>query len=295
MTGKQTTINHRRGSISNSLALATLIWSITLAQAVVEVGWVQLAWDPNTEPDVAGYRIYYGSPPGKYNQVIDVGDVTTAKIDHLLVGQTYSFHATCYNTAGLESDPSNSVEYLVPSSVPANNQPVADPLTLTTTVNTPIDLLLTGSDPDDDPLTFHVIEPPLHGSLAGDPPQLTYTPDTDYTGLDSFTFVVIDGTLGSDPALVSITVTAIEDPTEPPPPHPAIQIVRLTQTAEGLLIAWTSVPDSTYQLLYKNSLADPEWFPLVDPVVADGPETVLVDPTFDPTNPGRYYGVRLLE
>jgi len=47
---------------------------------------------------------------------------------------------------------------------------------------------------------------PVHGILSGDEPDMLYTPDTGYTGLDSFTFSVSDGEGGSDTAVVTISV-----------------------------------------------------------------------------------------
>jgi hypothetical protein len=49
---------------------------------------------------------------------------------------------------------------------------------------------------------------PDNGTLTGTAPQLYYTPDTGYSGSDSFTFQVTDGTADSSEATVSITVTA---------------------------------------------------------------------------------------
>ncbi|MBI3640554.1 MAG: DNRLRE domain-containing protein, partial [Thaumarchaeota archaeon] len=49
---------------------------------------------------------------------------------------------------------------------------------------------------------------PSHGALSGVAPNLTYTPDSNYHGPDSFTFTTSDGTNTSDPATVSITVNA---------------------------------------------------------------------------------------
>lgn len=46
----------------------------------------------------------------------------------------------------------------------------------------------------------------LHGTLSGTAPALTYTPDSAYTGSDSFTFKVNDGTGDSNTAAVTITV-----------------------------------------------------------------------------------------
>lgn len=75
---------------------------------------VTLAWDANLEPDVAGYRLHYDSPVLPEPIVVDVGKRTSATVTDLLVGESYSFHVTCYNTSGLQSDPSNSVEFTVP-------------------------------------------------------------------------------------------------------------------------------------------------------------------------------------
>jgi hypothetical protein len=65
---------------------------------------------------------------------------------------------------------------------------------------------LTGSDPEDSSLTFSVVDSPAHGELTGTPPNLTYTPDTDFEGNGSFTFKANDGVLDSAPATVSILV-----------------------------------------------------------------------------------------
>jgi len=75
-----------------------------------------------------------------------------------------------------------------------------------------VDITLTASDPDEDPLTYNVVAGPSNGSLSGTPPGLTYAPTENYNGSDSFTFKANDGTVDSDPATVSITVTSVNDP-----------------------------------------------------------------------------------
>jgi hypothetical protein len=72
--------------------------------------------------------------------------------------------------------------------------------------NRPVDIVLTGSDLENDPLAFQIVTTPARGSLAGTPPYVTYTPGTNLTGADSFTFRVNDGGAWSAPATVSITV-----------------------------------------------------------------------------------------
>lgn len=68
-----------------------------------------LAWDANTEPELAGYRIYYGTAPRTYGAPIDVGNVTTYKVQGLTRGQRYYFAATAYDAVGNESGFSNEV------------------------------------------------------------------------------------------------------------------------------------------------------------------------------------------
>jgi hypothetical protein len=72
---------------------------------------VTLIWDASTDPGIAGYRLYYGTASGNYSQHAEVGNATTTTVSNLTVGQTYYFVVTDYNTAGLESLPSNQVSY----------------------------------------------------------------------------------------------------------------------------------------------------------------------------------------
>ena len=70
-----------------------------------------LAWDANTEPNLAGYKVYYGTASHNYGWVLNVGKVTTCTVTGLTDGLTYYFAATAYNTSNLESAPSGEVSY----------------------------------------------------------------------------------------------------------------------------------------------------------------------------------------
>jgi fibronectin type 3 domain-containing protein len=70
---------------------------------------VSLAWDPNTEPDLAGYKVYYGTVSRAQTDSIDVGNATAYTIMGLLEGRTYFFAATAYDRYGRESGLSNEV------------------------------------------------------------------------------------------------------------------------------------------------------------------------------------------
>jgi len=92
-----------------------------------------------------------------------------------------------------------------------NDAPVAVPQSNSVVEDTPAGITLTGTDVDGDVLVFTVETGSAHGSLSGTAPNLTYTPATNYNGPDGFTFKVFDGSTYSEPATVSLTVTAVND------------------------------------------------------------------------------------
>jgi|GEM_PF-2875461 len=95
-----------------------------------------------------------------------------------------------------------------------NDAPVASDDTLTTDEDTPANGTLVATDADGDALTYSIVTQPTNGTVTitdaatGD---FTYTPNADYNGSDSFTFIANDGVLDSNEATVDITVNAVED------------------------------------------------------------------------------------
>lgn len=88
-----------------------------------------------------------------------------------------------------------------------NDAPVADNQSVGTPYQTDLALTLTMSDVDGgSPVTWIIVDLPQHGGLTGTAPNLTYTPDAGYSGSDSFTFKVNDGSADSNVATVTITV-----------------------------------------------------------------------------------------
>lgn len=97
------------------------IWTLIALWAIASFfGMVQgaprvtLAWDANSEPDLSGYKLHYGTTSGAYTETIDVGNSTTATMPNLPSGSTYFFVVTAYNTERLESLPSNEASYTQP-------------------------------------------------------------------------------------------------------------------------------------------------------------------------------------
>jgi hypothetical protein len=92
-----------------------------------------------------------------------------------------------------------------------NAIPIAGPQNITLDEDTDISIVLTGSDQENDPITFIVQTNPEHGEITGTAPDLIYTPSENYNGTDSFTFVTNDGKNNSQPATVTIEVTPVND------------------------------------------------------------------------------------
>jgi ELWxxDGT repeat protein len=72
-------------------------------------------------------------------------------------------------------------------------------------------ITLQGQDPDNDSLTFEIVSGTTSGMLNGSGSSFTYTPASNFSGSDSFTFRVFDGTSYSNVATVSITVVSVND------------------------------------------------------------------------------------
>lgn len=91
--------------------LVFLFWYFFIKDLTLkEVSEAQLSWNPSTEKDVKGYRVYYGDKPrdgecptGGYVEKIDVGNKTSHKIKNLENKKTYYFSVTSYNQSGKES------------------------------------------------------------------------------------------------------------------------------------------------------------------------------------------------
>jgi Fibronectin type III domain len=75
---------------------------------------IPLDWNPNTDPSVAGYNVYYGNASRSYTSVTNVGNTSSAVIGGLVEGRAYYFAVTAYTFDGFESDYSDEIVYVVP-------------------------------------------------------------------------------------------------------------------------------------------------------------------------------------
>jgi Bacterial Ig domain len=114
---------------------------------------------------------------------------------------------------GSFSSPTATVDF----DVHLGARPVALPQNAAVTEDVSQPLTLASTDADGDPRTYTITSPPAHGALTGTPPLLTYVPEANYNGADSFAFTVHDGYQTSLPATVQLAVSSVNDaPTATP-------------------------------------------------------------------------------
>jgi hypothetical protein len=104
----------RHSFLRNSIVIFLILLLTLLFSSIESMAQVKLAWDPNTEPDLAGYQVYYGTASGNYGYSIDVGNVATYTLMGLTQGVTYYIAVTAYDSADNESAYSNEVSYTTP-------------------------------------------------------------------------------------------------------------------------------------------------------------------------------------
>ena len=110
-----------KSTARNFILVSLLLVALLLSWPLDSVAQIRLAWDPNTEPDVAGYQIYYGTSSRNYRYSVDVGNVTTFTIQGLTQGVTYYIALTAYDSADNESDFSNEVSGTITETVSTPN------------------------------------------------------------------------------------------------------------------------------------------------------------------------------
>ncbi len=97
-----------------------LLGAVVMSPTVAFAGSVNFSWLPNSESNIAGYKIYYGTTAGGgYPNFVDINnnipDPNDGRIHgtvtELTNGITYYFVCTAYNDLGVESNYSSEVEY----------------------------------------------------------------------------------------------------------------------------------------------------------------------------------------
>jgi ELWxxDGT repeat protein len=131
-----------------------------------------------------------------------------------------------------------------------NHTPTGIGQTLATFEDTPLTGAVAATDPDDDPLIFSLFNGPANGQLTftvnG---EFTYIPGPNFHGTDSFSFVADDGSGPSEPATVTISVTAVNDA-----PFAMGDFLELPDSGEGeIVLLGTDLETSAENLIFTIS------------------------------------------
>lgn len=101
-------------------SIFTIVLVILMFVGTALAGDIKIAWDANTETDLAGYNVYYGTVARTgvdpkvcnmcgYIAKVPLAKVVTYTLTGLTVGTTYWISLTAFNTSGVESIFSNEV------------------------------------------------------------------------------------------------------------------------------------------------------------------------------------------
>lgn len=108
----------------STISILVVLVSI-FAQSAYAAG-VMVSWAENSESDIAGYRVYYGTASRDYVSSLDAGNYTSIEIDDLNPGGTYYISVTAYDTSGNESDYSEEIQVTVPAESNSQLSPGTD-------------------------------------------------------------------------------------------------------------------------------------------------------------------------
>ncbi len=128
-----------------------------------------------------------------------------------------------------------------------NDLPVADDQLLSVDAGVSLPITLTGSDADGDLLTFTITADPANGAVGGILPNIEYTPNQGFYGVDTIEFVANDGVGNSAIATVTIMVKQPQQTNRPP-----------TITSPAIVNAEDGTPYS-----YDVQATDPDNEPLI--------------------------------
>jgi Ca2+-binding RTX toxin-like protein len=136
-----------------------------------------------------------------------------------------------------------------------DNTPAAANGTLTATEDTTTTGTLLGTDPDSDPLTYSVVQQASKGTLTitnASTGEFTYVPNANQSGRDAFSYKVNDGSQDSNIAVVTMTITAVND--APVAASGTLRINEDTAASTHLLGADVEGDSLTYSIVSNGSL-----------------------------------------
>ena len=186
--------------------------------ATPEAGKITLRWQDNSDNET-GFTVYRQETGGvgsqlattaeDFSELATVPENTTRYEDtSITVGTSYRYAVSANGEEGTsgrttteegttaEPEPTPPAPGPTPPPTPSNTAPVATPQSVSTDEDTAVAITLAGSDEEGDTLSFTVVTGPTQGTLStldAATGEVGYTPESNTSGTDSFTFTVSDG------------------------------------------------------------------------------------------------------
>jgi len=184
------------------------------------------------------------------NQIVAVADINSGNLTYQ---SALNGNGAAYTTFGIKVQNAtahwSAAAALTVNVTAVNDAPVATAQSVNVVINTAKAITLTGTDVEGSALTYTVVTQPTHGALTSTAPSVTYTPTNGYSGADSFTFKVNDGTIDSaTAATVSLTVGAFSRLSTVSVPSSSMS----TNFAAAVILptSYATSPDRQYSVIY---------------------------------------------
>jgi VCBS repeat-containing protein len=184
------------------------------------------------QTDVAGaYGTFSVNAAGEWNYALDNA---ASAVQALAEGETAQETFTVTSADG-------TTQNVVVNVTGANDAPIANADSTSTDedVAVTVDVLANDTDPENDALTIDSTTQGEHGSVSIVDNKILYTPDADFNGQDSFTYIVKDETGLTSTATANVTVNAINDA----PTDISVSNLVVDENVNGALIGAVSATD----------------------------------------------------
>ena len=207
----------------------------------------------DTDPDEDVLTVVAVTQPAEGTVAIDPGESTVTYTPAPNAYGKIFFQVTVSDPGGLEA-----TSQVFMSITPVNDPPVANDDEATTPEDTQVLIEILANDSDIDSEFFYPsnVTGPAHGTVQSGPSGTRYTPDPGFSGVDTFSYTLVDTEGATDTAVITVTVT----PVAPPRVTADLQVLYELEEGSGTTVADTSGVGTPLNLTI-GSLSAVTWIP----------------------------------
>ena len=219
-------------------------------------------YDPQANMQTIAIVATMDTPSGNGTFSIDAAGIYTYTPDAGFTGEDSFVYTVCDNGTPQACDMATVHIEVIANPVGGNNPPLADPDYALTEVNTPVTSSLLGNDndPDGDNLVINTtpVSGPTNGTLIINPDgTYTYTPNTDFVGMDMFSYQVCDDGVPSLCDITTVTIDVIPDEGNITSAADDSGVGLINETITGSLVANDTDPEGDMQTINATPVSGP--------------------------------------